>query len=512
MRFSGLPQEPNPASVIAKNYELVRSLGYSDLTKRILENFAFLSELPRRHPFEGQCIEAMILWAKRNNAKFEKDETGNLIIDFPGNGAKPVGLQFHIDGVVAKELSDEEEITRPPLELFVETKDGKEFLGAKNSTLMADNRAGGALMMALATDSELVDMPPLRLIVTVGEEVGLLGASKIDPKWLEPLQCLINLDSAPFGSITTSCVGGVRLEISLPCEREEKAQNSVHLVASLEGFPGGHSGSMISANIPNAIKYAALLCQIVCNNFTSARVVNLTGGSAMNAIPSEASFEFVVSKDSVRKVKEFLNRFKKILLEDTGEIKISEKENGDLPLTKASGKALFDLVKVIHDGVIKKGPPQVSSNLGKLRSENDKFVLGILARAAGSKEDLDDVVAAHTQAADGYYASTNILLSYYPWKVDSEAPIIQLAKDVMQRSGIAEVQIRGATGGIEPAHFANLAPSVPILSLGMDVTGLHTTEERLQLDTIEPAYKVLAEFLREVQTAPDETFRSTQSP
>ncbi|GEM_PF-1089754 len=497
---TALSEEPSSANarIIANNYELVRALGYSDLTKRILENFAFLSELPRRHPFEGQCIEAMIDWAKRNNAKFEKDETGNLIIDFPGIGSKPVGLQFHIDGVVAEELPAEQEITRPPLELFVQTHDGKEFLGAKHSTLMADNRAAGALMMALATDSELVDRPPLRLIVTVGEEVGLLGASKINPKWLEPLKCIINLDSAPYGSITTSCVGGARLEISMTSEREEKDKNSARLIVTLEGLPGGHSGSMITAKIPNAIKYGALLCQTVCDNFSSARVVNVTGGSAMNAIPADASFEFVVSKRSVKKVKESLNRFKRILLEDTGELKISEKEEGDLPLTKASGKALLDLVKVLHDGVIKKGPPLVSSNLGKMRFENGRFILGILARAAGTKDDLDQVVATHTQAADSFFATTNVLLSYYPWKVDSEAPIIALAKDVMEKSGIPEVQIRGATGGIEPAHFANIAPNVPCISLGMDVSGLHTTSERLQLDTIEPTYNIVTGLLKEL--------------
>src|SRR6202521_666721 len=101
-------------------------------------------------------------------------ETGNLIVDLPGRGArKSAGrLMFmtHMDTV--------------PLCAGAKPKrQGKKIVTTARTALGGDNRAGCAILVTLA--SELMrhkpDHPPLTMLFTVREESGLWGARHVSP-------------------------------------------------------------------------------------------------------------------------------------------------------------------------------------------------------------------------------------------------------------------------------------------------------------------------------------------
>ena len=95
-------------------------------------------------------------------------ETGNLIARFPGNG-EALMLSVHMDTV------------EPCLGVEPVLKDGV-FTSAGETILGADDKAGiaeliGAIEVLQAED---VPHPPLEVVVTICEEVGLVGAKHLD--------------------------------------------------------------------------------------------------------------------------------------------------------------------------------------------------------------------------------------------------------------------------------------------------------------------------------------------
>ena len=93
------------------------------------------------------------------------------------------------------------------------TNDDK-FVFAKGTTLGGDD--GIAVAMALALiDSDDLKHPPLEVVLTVDEEVGMDGAVGIDTSVLSGKR-MINIDSEAEGYLWASCAGGKRVDILLP--------------------------------------------------------------------------------------------------------------------------------------------------------------------------------------------------------------------------------------------------------------------------------------------------------
>ena len=117
--------------------------------------------------------------------------------------------------VCEKENDTEIDFENEGLRLFI---DG-DFVKAKGTTPGGDD--GIAIAYALAIlDSDEIAHPRLECVFTVDEEVGMLGAEKIDLSMLKGHQVL-NIDSDVEGTFLTSCAGGVTAECSFPLVFDE---------------------------------------------------------------------------------------------------------------------------------------------------------------------------------------------------------------------------------------------------------------------------------------------------
>ena len=160
-------------------------------------------------------------FAKARGLEYHQDALSNIIIikeAAPGyEGAEPVILQGHLDMVCEKEPGCPKDLEREGLDLEV---DG-DFVTARGTTLGGDD--GIAVAMALALlDAQDIPHPRLEVVLTVDEEVGMLGAAALDASPLRG-RTLINLDSEEEGVFTVSCAGGNRTECALPVKRESFA-------------------------------------------------------------------------------------------------------------------------------------------------------------------------------------------------------------------------------------------------------------------------------------------------
>ena len=225
---------------------------------RVLENvqpqkvfyyFEELAGIPHGSYHTKAISDYCMNFAKERELEAYQDAYNNVVIIKEATdgyeNAEPIILQGHLDMVCEKENDTEIDFENEGLRLFI---DG-DFVKAKGTTLGGDDGIAIAYSLAIL-DSDDIAHPRLECVFTVDEEVGMLGAEKIDLSMLKGHQVL-NIDSDVEGTFLTSCAGGVTAECSFPLVFDEAEGLQYRL--TLTGLMGGHSGGEIDKERANAI-------------------------------------------------------------------------------------------------------------------------------------------------------------------------------------------------------------------------------------------------------------------
>ena len=144
--------------------------------KAVFHYFEELCAIPHGSGNTKAVSDWCAAFAKARGLEYHQDALNNIIIikeAAPGyEGAEPVILQGHLDMVCEKEPGCPKDLEREGLDLEA---DG-DFVTARGTTLGGDD--GIAVAMALALlDSRDIPHPRLEVVLTVDEEVGMLGAA-----------------------------------------------------------------------------------------------------------------------------------------------------------------------------------------------------------------------------------------------------------------------------------------------------------------------------------------------
>ena len=146
----------------------------------ILERFEQISVIPRISKQEAQLSQWLQDWATELGFPIKTDNAGNLAIYVPSTigmeDAPTIVLQGHMDMVGQKTPDSNHDFLRDPIRII---RDG-DWLKADRTTLGADNGIAIALAMVLVED-ENVSHPPLELLFTVEEEVGVVARITLIP-------------------------------------------------------------------------------------------------------------------------------------------------------------------------------------------------------------------------------------------------------------------------------------------------------------------------------------------
>ena len=218
--------------------------------KLLWTHFDKIRQIPRCSGDEERARQYVLSFAKDRGYEADRDETGNVVIRVPaakGREKSPiVAIQGHLDMVCEKNSNVQHDFTSDPIQLEV---DG-EWLTAKGTTLGADNGVGVAASLAVADDDSVIH-GPLELLFTVDEEVGLTGATKLEPGFIKA-KYLLNLDSEDLGSVFIGCAGGGDSTITLAVKREAAPKGAKAVKLHVLGLRGGHSGLDIIEQRGNA--------------------------------------------------------------------------------------------------------------------------------------------------------------------------------------------------------------------------------------------------------------------
>ncbi len=257
--------------------------------KEVFNWFEQICSIPHGSGNLQQISDFLLKFAKDRKLEVRQDSELNVIIKKPGSKGyedhEPVILQGHMDMVAVKEKDADIDMLKDGLKV---TTDG-DMVWAEGTSLGGDDGIAVAYALAIL-DSDKIPHPPLEVIITTNEEVGMDGAMALNCSDLKARK-FINLDNEEEGVMIVSCAGGGRFHGFLPISRENRSGVKVRL--HVKGLLGGHSGEMIKLGRGNAnVIMGRLLLELT--DSLEIGIISLNGGVADNAIASDCEAELLL--------------------------------------------------------------------------------------------------------------------------------------------------------------------------------------------------------------------------
>ena len=267
-----------------------------------------------------------------HSAVYSRSESGNLIVRLPGReDLEPVLLCAHLDTVEPTEGA------RPVEEGGIIRNERKGLIGA-------DDKSGIAVIIELArTFRETgAEHPPLDLLFTTCEEIGLLGARYLDYKLIRARE-------------------GYVLDSEDPREVILRAPEAIKFTLTVTGR-AAHAGLEPEKGI-NAIK----LCAEALSTLPTGRIDEETtlnfgvirGGKAVNIVPEEVVVEGEIRSHDLKKIEALWEKIEEAFGRVT-----SEKGADGRPAFSAKREEMFPHFRVPEDHRVVRRLVKAAEDLG----------------------------------------------------------------------------------------------------------------------------------------------------
>ena len=469
------------------------------LTSLCVDEFVKLCAVPRPGFHTEKCLAYFQAWAEEHGFEHFRDEYGNFWMDVPateGYEAYPkVILQAHMDMVcVATSDNDIDFMTQGITPIINGNK-----MTADRTSLGADNGIGVAAALAIVTGN--VGHGPIRCLFTADEDVGLHGAAALDPASLD-CDYLINIDLEEENQVCYSCAGNLRASMKKTHETVAVGADETVFQIKVDNLLGGHSGMDIHRNRLNA----AVALTTMVKAIGDVKLVEVKAGAAFNAISQNGSMTFAVETAKVEAMKAAVAAAQAQLVEayplEKMEVVMTEvASEGMKALTVEDSAALLALVDYLPQGVLAMSPKieglvQTSSNIGVFQLAEGAAEVGTSSRSCVTAD--VDKLEADFGAESGKYGYEMSVMSKYPgWDGDPNTPLLKLSEKAYKTIGV-EAELVAIHAGLEPSWFSSKREGMQMICLGPTLTGAHTTEETLHIDTLAPTMDVVLYCLQHV--------------
>lgn len=466
--------------------------------------FHDITQIPRPSKKEEKVIAFLENFSKTHQLDYKKDKSGNILISKPATPgyekSKTVILQAHMDMVCEKNSDVSFDFDADAIQYYI---DG-DWVKARGTTLGGDNGIGMAMMLAVLTSDEL-QHPAIECLFTVDEETGLTGAFALENNFLKG-EVLINLDSEDDGVIFIGCAGGIDTTATLPYTEEPSPAGYFAFTVSVKGLKGGHSGDDINKGLGNANKILNRYLWTV-NKQTDLRLHSFDGGNLRNAIPREAKALVSVPYSEKENVRVLLNQFIAEI-----ELELSETEptiqitleSEQLPTTavdKKTSDALLNALYACPHGVIAMsrdmpGLVETSTNLASIKMKPGNNIL-ITTSQRSSIESSKYDIANQVEAALTLAGATATHGDGYPgWKPNLKSDVLTIAQTAYKTLFTEAPGIRAIHAGLECGLFLEKYPHLDMISIGPQMYGVHSPDERLSISSTQKCWKWLIEILK----------------
>ena len=475
---------------------------------RVMDHFEQLCAIPHGSGSTKAISDHCADFARTLGLRVAQDAHNNLMIwkdGTPGYEHSPaVMVQGHLDMVCEKELDCDLDFSRDGLRLRVD--DG--VISAEGTTLGGDDGIAVAYALALL-EAEDIPHPPLEVVLTVDEEIGLLGAAALDTSPLQS-RMMLNLDSEEEGYLLVSCAGGCTATCRLPLEREPvvptSAASETRCTLEVYGGLGGHSGTEIDKGRGNANLLLGRALYRLREEF-EYYLVSVSGGFKDNAIPRSAAAELLLPDGiALSHVEQAVAELDKTFRAEYGltdpELSLRCKPMGgeEDPLTEESACHLITALMNLPAGVQRMsasmpGMVQTSLNLGILRTGDTEAELSYSVRSSveSEKRALVDQLRCLTELLGG---TVTVQGDYPGWAYREDSPLREHMVRVFERLYGRTPVVYSMHAGVECGLFAAKMPGLDCVSFGPDLLDIHTPQERMSAESVRRIWEYLLEILK----------------
>lgn len=441
----------------------------------------------------------LVSFAKAHGLRYRQDESNNVVIFAPGTCGledhESVILQGHMDMVCEKDAGC-------PLDMAVDGLDVAHdgcCIFAKGTTLGGDDGIAVAYALAILDDNTIAH-PPLEVIITVDEEIGMLGAAAMDLADVKG-RTMLNLDSEDEGIFTVSCAGGATCTVSLNAER--KAVYGPCVRFSVEGLRGGHSGAEIHKNRANANKVMGDFLGRI-QKLMPLCLTSFSGGSKDNAIPRACQATVVAMGVGLERINDIAVQLQQEVREtyDEPEALVQAFDVdalGGNALTTAATADVISLLCAAPNGVQAYCPDmpelvQTSLNLG-IAKLGDRFTATFSVRSSVNAEK-EGLITKLKELADFYNGTYSQSGTYPAWEFRKDSRLRDVMVPIYTRMFGKEPKVLAIHAGLECGLLGDKLPGLDCVSIGPQMHDIHTSREKLEIASTKRTWDFLLEVLK----------------
>ena len=474
--------------------------------KAVFDIFAQINQVPRPSKHEERISRWLQDFAAEHGIECVTDEAMNVIMRVPATPGyedhEGVILQAHMDMVCEKNGDVEHDFMNDPIQTYV---DG-EWLKAKGTTLGADDGIGISMALAAITDKTLPH-PAIECLFTVDEETGLTGAMKLQDGVLRHKR-LINIDSEDDGQIFIGCAGGIDTLAKMHYEpvsaiSHQPSNIAIHL--SVSGLMGGHSGDDINKGRANANQILVWFLARLWPQ-TEVQLASIQGGNLRNAIAREAEAVIAIPMAYKEQIRIEWNHFVAQMEGVFGEVEKDMRldlETCDMPELFIPAEKAYRLVMALCEcphGMIAMskdmpGLVETSTNLASIKMKEGFIEVNTSQRSSieASKHHLKWAVEqALSMACDEVTHGDG----YLGWAPNTHSALLEVTKQAYKDLFHTEPQVLAIHAGLECGLFLEKYPYLDMVSIGPQMYGVHSPQERLSIPSTERCYRWLCQVLK----------------
>ena len=370
-----------------------------------------------------------------------------------------------------------------------------------------DNGIGIAAQLAVLASNNIAH-GKIEALFTVDEETGLTGANSLEPGFITG-NVLLNLDTEEEGEIYIGCAGGKGTRAYFKYKEKDAPKKYFWFKIQVKGLRGGHSGSDIDKGLGNANKILNRFLYSIMRKKYGMVLSEIGGGNLHNAIAREA-YAVVGVKDKYKedmrvKLNVFLanvqNEYKKT--DPNLDIQLESVQMPSKIIKKeVAEKLIYSLYACPHgvagmsfdiDGLV-----ETSTNLASVKMlENHTIEVGTSQRSSveSRKDDIVNTVSAVFELAGAKVTHSE---GYPGWQPNPDSQILKLAKKEYKNLYNKNAKVKAIHAGLECGLFLEKYPRLDMISIGPDMTDVHSPDEKMNIPSVGKFWDYLVRILENV--------------
>lgn len=479
-----------------------------DLEPKLIWNYFYdVTQIPRPSKKEEKIIAYLLDFAKKHNLDAKKDSVGNVLITKPATSGKEnvptIVLQSHVDMVAEKNSDVTHDFEKDPIETII---DG-DWVKANGTTLGADNGIGVAAQLAVLASNDIAH-GKIEALFTVDEETGLTGANALEKEFLTG-KTLINLDTEEEGEIYIGCAGGKGTKAYFKYKTKDAPKKYFWFKVQVKGLRGGHSGCDIEKGFGNANKILTRFVYSLLGKKYKMVLSEIKGGNLHNAIAREA-YAVIGVKDKYKEdIRVKLNTF---LADVQNEYKQVEPgldialESTQIPANIINRKTVEKLILALNacpHGVIGmskdiEGLVETSTNMASVKMlDNNIIEVGTSQRSSveSKKIEIVNMVSSVFELAGAKIIHNE---GYPGWQPNPKSKMLDLAKKEYKALYNKQAKVKAIHAGLECGLFLEKYPYLDMISIGPDMTDVHSPDEKMNIPSVKKWWDYLVKILENV--------------